>query len=144
MDRRLRWSALLNAAITAAEVVGGILSGSLALLADALHNLSDVVALGLAIVARALSRRPPSAQHTYGLKRVEVLSALVNALVLFGNDKDKAAEPAAPKPQTKNGKKGKTDEADESPHAPLEFASSKDYQLSQATNLLKAWQIIKR
>lgn len=83
MDRRLLWSALLNTAITAAEVVGGILSGSLALLADALHNLSDVVALGLAIAARALSRRPPSAQHTYGLKRVEVLSALVNALVLF-------------------------------------------------------------
>jgi cobalt-zinc-cadmium efflux system protein len=83
MDRRLLWSVLLNTVITAAEVVGGILSGSLALLADALHNLSDVVALGLAIAARALSRRPPSAQHTYGLKRVEVLSALVNALVLF-------------------------------------------------------------
>ena len=83
MDRRLLWSVLLNTVITAAEVVGGILSGSLALLADALHNLSDVVALGLAIGARALSRRPPSAQHTYGLKRVEVLSALANALVLF-------------------------------------------------------------
>jgi cobalt-zinc-cadmium efflux system protein len=83
MDRRLLWSVLLNTVITAAEVVGGILSGSLALLADALHNLSDVAALGLAMAARALSRRPPSAQHTYGLKRVEVLSALVNALVLF-------------------------------------------------------------
>jgi len=64
----------------------------------------------------------------------------------LGNDKDKAAEPVAPKPQTKNGKKekGKTDEADESPHTPLEFASKKDYQLNQAVNLLKAWQIIKR
>jgi carboxyl-terminal processing protease len=57
---------------------------------------------------------------------------------------DKGTEPAAPKPATKNGKKGKTDEADEGPHAPLEFASAKDYQLTQAVNLLKAWQIIKR
>ena len=62
----------------------------------------------------------------------------------LGGDKEKAAEPAAPKPPAKNGKKGKTDEAEETPHAPLEFASKKDYQLSQATNLLKAWQIIKR
>ena len=61
----------------------------------------------------------------------------------LGNDKEKAAEPAAPKPQTKNGKKGKPDEADEGPRAPLEFASKKDYQLNQAVNLLKAWHIIK-
>jgi len=83
MDRRLLWSVVLNVAITAAEVVGGFLSGSLALLADALHNLSDVVALALALLARRVGRRPPSASHTYGLKRVEVLSALVNALALF-------------------------------------------------------------
>ena len=62
----------------------------------------------------------------------------------LGNDKDKAAEPAAPKPATKNGKKGRADEADETPRLPLEFASKNDYQLTQATNLLKAWQIIKR
>ena len=62
----------------------------------------------------------------------------------LGNDKEKAAEPAAPKPQTKNDKKGKPDDAEESPHAPMEFASPKDYQLGQAVNLLKAWQIIKR
>ena len=61
----------------------------------------------------------------------------------LGGEKDKAAEPAAPKPQTKTDKKGKGDEAEESPHAPLEFASPKDYQLGQAVNLLKAWQIIK-
>ena len=61
----------------------------------------------------------------------------------LGNDKDKAAEPAMPKPQTKNGKKGKPDEAEENPHTPLEFASKDDYQLGQAVNLLKAWQIIK-
>ena len=62
----------------------------------------------------------------------------------LGNDKDKAAEPAAPKPPAKNGKKGKTDEAEEAPRVPLEFASKNDYQLSQAMNLLRAWQIIKR
>ncbi len=82
LDRRLLWSVLLNVLITAAEVVGGLMSGSLALLADALHNLSDVVALALALLARVVGRRPPSAQHTYGLKRVEVLAALVNALAL--------------------------------------------------------------
>jgi len=62
----------------------------------------------------------------------------------LGNDKEKATEPAAPKTPAKNGKKPKTDESDEVPHAPVEFASSKDYQLGQAVNVLKAWQIIKR
>ena len=63
----------------------------------------------------------------------------------LGGDKEKASEPATPpKPQTKSKKDGKGDEADEAPSAPLEFASKKDYQLSQAVNLLKAWQIIKR
>ncbi len=61
----------------------------------------------------------------------------------LGGDKEKPAETAAPKPQSKTDKKGKVDEAEESPHAPLEFASPKDYQLTQAVNLLKAWQIIK-
>jgi len=62
----------------------------------------------------------------------------------LGNEKDKAADPAAHKPQTKNGKKSKADETEEAPHTPLEFASKNDYQLSQALNVLKAWQIIKR
>lgn len=83
MDRRLLASAALNLVITLAEVAGGLMAGSLALLADAAHNFSDVVALGLAIVARAVSRRPPSASHTYGLKRVEVLAALLNAVTLL-------------------------------------------------------------
>ena len=83
LDRRLLASAVLNVAITLAEFVGGIFAGSLALLADATHNLSDVVALLLAMGARVLGRRPPSRHHTYGLKRVEVLAALLNALVLL-------------------------------------------------------------
>jgi len=64
----------------------------------------------------------------------------------LGNDTERSADPAAPKPAPpqKNGKKGKADEAEEAPRAPMEFASPKDYQLGQAVNLLKAWQIIKR
>ena len=63
----------------------------------------------------------------------------------LGNDKEKAAEPA-PKPAAapKNGKKGKADDSEDAARAPLELASPKDYQLGQALNLLKAWQIIKR
>lgn len=83
LDRRLWASAWLNTVITIAEAVGGLFSGSLALLADAAHNLSDVTALVLAIVARRLGRRPPTARHTYGLRRVEVLAALANALTLL-------------------------------------------------------------
>lgn len=82
LDGRLLVSLGLNVVITIAEVVGGLMAGSLALLSDAAHNLSDVAALGLALVARRLGRRPPTMRHTYGLKRAEVIAALVNALTL--------------------------------------------------------------
>ncbi|MGC8722421.1 MAG: cation diffusion facilitator family transporter [Acidobacteriota bacterium] len=83
MDLRLWASAALNGAITLAEFFGGLLSGSLALLSDAAHNLSDVAAVVLALWARHFGRRPPTARHTYGFKRVEVLAALANAVVLI-------------------------------------------------------------
>jgi len=83
MDRRLWATAALNVAVTLAEFVGGIISGSLALLSDAAHNLSDVVAIVVALLARRLGRRPPTIRHTFGLKRVEVLAALVNAVTLI-------------------------------------------------------------
>jgi cobalt-zinc-cadmium efflux system protein len=83
MDRRLWASAALNVAITVAELFGGFLSGSLALLSDAAHNFSDVAAVALALWARRLSRRPPTTQHTYGFKRAEVIAALANAVVLI-------------------------------------------------------------
>lgn len=83
MDRKLCASAALNGAITLAEFFGGLFSGSLALLSDAVHNLSDVVAVVLALWARRFSRRPPTLNHTYGFKRAEVLAALVNAVVLI-------------------------------------------------------------
>jgi cobalt-zinc-cadmium efflux system protein len=84
LDRRLWLGVGLNVLITAAEVVGGLASGSLALLSDALHNASDVAALLLAIGARALGRREPSRHFSYGYRRLEVMAALVNAAVLVG------------------------------------------------------------
>ena len=84
LDRRLWATAALNVAITLAELLGGLFSGSLALLSDAAHNFSDVVAVAMALWARRLSRRPPTLRHTYGLKRVEVVAALVNAMSLVG------------------------------------------------------------
>lgn len=83
VDRRLWASAALNLCITVAEFAGGLWAGSLALLADAGHNLTDVGALGLAILARNLGRRAPTLKHTFGLKRAEVVAALVNAGVLI-------------------------------------------------------------
>ena len=74
----------LTVAITAVEVVGGLLTGSLALLADAVHMLSDNVALGLALVAVWLAGRPSTPERSFGYQRAEVLAALVNGLVLVG------------------------------------------------------------
>jgi len=83
LDRRLWASAGLNLGITIVEFAGGLWSGSLALLADAAHNLTDAGALGLAILARRLGRRAPTPRHTYGLKRAEVVAALLNAAGLI-------------------------------------------------------------
>ena len=65
------------------EVIGGILTNSLALLADAAHMLTDVFGLGLALFAIWISQRPANAEKTYGYYRVEILAALANAVVLF-------------------------------------------------------------
>ena len=67
-----------------AEVVGGLLTNSLALLADAGHMLTDVGGLGLAFLAISFAERPATAERTYGYYRVEILAALVNAVVLIG------------------------------------------------------------
>ena len=65
------------------ELVGGILTNSLALLADAAHMLTDVAGLGLALFATWMSRKPATPTKTYGYYRVEILAALANAVVLF-------------------------------------------------------------
>jgi cobalt-zinc-cadmium efflux system protein len=82
--RALRWALALNGGFLAVEVAGGLVFGSLALLADAAHMGSDVGALAIALVALRLVSRPASVRHTYGLQRAEVLAALVNAVVLVG------------------------------------------------------------
>ena len=66
------------------EAVTGVWSGSLALLSDAGHMVTDSMALGLAALAAWLARKPPSKRHTYGLVRLEILAALVNSLVMLG------------------------------------------------------------
>jgi cobalt-zinc-cadmium efflux system protein len=72
-----------NSLLLVVQVVVGLAIGSLALLADSLHNLSDVVALVLALVGQALAARPATARRSYGLARAEVLAALVNGTVLM-------------------------------------------------------------
>lgn len=81
--KKIFWVTLLNAIITVTEIVGGILSGSLALLSDAIHNLSDTIAIALSYFANKISSRPKDAKKTYGYKRAEVLSAFVNSTVLL-------------------------------------------------------------
>jgi cobalt-zinc-cadmium efflux system protein len=83
-SRRRLWIALgLNLAMLAAEVVGGILTGSLALLADAGHVLSDAASIGLALGAVALAARPAGARRTFGYQRTEVLAAFGNGVILI-------------------------------------------------------------
>ncbi len=80
----LFWTIVLNIIITVSQIVGGILSGSLALLSDAMHNFSDVAALLIAWIANRLAKRPGSMERTFGYKRAEILAALFNASVLIG------------------------------------------------------------
>ncbi len=74
---------ILNTIITVTEYIGGIISGSLALISDAGHNLSDVASLVLGYIGQKVSRQKPGKQYSFGLKRFEVLVALINALTLF-------------------------------------------------------------
>ena len=82
-ERRLGWAIALTGGFTLVETVGGVLSGSLALLADAGHMLTDVGALLLALVAVRLARRPGDPRRTFGYARLEVLAAFVNGVALL-------------------------------------------------------------
>lgn len=81
--KNLVFSIILNLLITVAQVVGGIISGSLALISDALHNFSDVISLVFSYVAHKLSRRKASINNTFGYKRAELIAAFVNAFTLL-------------------------------------------------------------
>ncbi len=83
LNRNLLVSIVLNGIIVVAEIIGGLLSGSLSLLSDAMHNMSDVAALSIAWIARKIGRRGPTPSYTYGMKRVEVIAAMINAVVLL-------------------------------------------------------------
>ena len=87
-DRRVAIAIWANAALTLAQILGGLLSGSLALIADALHNLSDMAALVIAFAARKIARRPADARMTFGYGRIEVVAALLE----WGADASIAAD----------------------------------------------------
>jgi len=81
---KLAFTIFLNLLITVVQIVGGIISGSLALISDAIHNLSDSISVVLAYVAQVLSSKPASHKSTFGYKRAEILAAFINAIALIG------------------------------------------------------------
>ncbi len=81
--KNLLISIILNLLITVAQVVGGLVSGSLALLSDALHNFSDVLSLIVSYIANLLAKKKASIDKTFGYKRAEILAAFINASTLI-------------------------------------------------------------
>ncbi|ABR31098.1 cation transporter [Thermosipho melanesiensis] len=83
VERKLIFSVIFNFLITASEIIGGIVSGSLALISDALHNLSDTGALLISYFARKISKKPVDNKYTYGYKRAELVASVINITVLL-------------------------------------------------------------
>lgn len=81
--RRLLWVTLINLVITIAEVIGGIVTGSIALLSDSAHNLSDTISIVLSYVALRIALRTATPRRSYGYKRAEILAAFLNSLFLL-------------------------------------------------------------
>jgi len=79
---RLWISIILNLIITLAEIIGGIISNSLALLSDALHNFSDTASLGISLIARKISGKDANADKTFGYRRAEIIGAFINLITL--------------------------------------------------------------
>lgn len=82
-EQNLLITTLLNFVITVVEITGGVISGSLALLSDALHNLSDTFATFIAYLATLIGKRKATPRRTFGYKRLEILAALLNAVILI-------------------------------------------------------------
>ena len=81
---RLLFSIVLNIIITASQIIGGLISGSLALISDAVHNLSDVISLIISYVANLLSNKKKQTLHkTFGFKRAEIIAAFINSSTLI-------------------------------------------------------------
>lgn len=85
-DSRIFWAIAVNMLLTVVQIAGGIISGSIALIADAIHNLSDALALVIAFAARKIARRPANEQMSYGYGRAEIVAALINytTLIIIG------------------------------------------------------------
>lgn len=85
-DGKLSIAVVINILLTVAQIVGGVLSGSLSLIADALHNLSDAGAILIAIIARRIGNKPASKTMTYGYKRAEIIGVMINStsLIIIG------------------------------------------------------------
>ncbi len=77
-DKRLIVAISVNVLLTVAQIIGGVFSGSLALIADAIHNLSDAAALAIALIARRIARIPADQEHTFGHGRAELIGAVFN------------------------------------------------------------------
>ncbi|MDF1802341.1 cation diffusion facilitator family transporter [Thalassovita sp.] len=82
-DKRVAAAVIVNILLTLAQIVAGVLSGSLALIADAIHNLSDALSLVIAFFARRVGKRPADARMTFGYGRAEVVAALINYTTLI-------------------------------------------------------------
>lgn len=82
-DSRLIWAIAANVLLTVAQIVFGVISNSLALVADALHNLNDAASLVLALVARRIGRRAPDKMRTFGYRKAPVVGALINLTTLI-------------------------------------------------------------
>lgn len=82
-DRRVIAAIAVNMGLTVAQIIGGVISGSLALIADALHNFSDAISLIIAFGARKIARQPQDAEMTFGYGRIEVVAALINYTTLI-------------------------------------------------------------
>lgn len=82
-DKRIWWAILVNVLLTFAQIAGGIVSGSLSLIADAIHNFSDAASLVIAYGARRIARRPADDTMTFGYVRAEIVAALINYTTLI-------------------------------------------------------------
>ena len=81
--KNLGFAIVLNVGITLAQAIGGIISGSMALLSDAAHNFSDVLSMVISYLANRLARREATEKHTFGFRRSEIMAAFLNSATLI-------------------------------------------------------------
>lgn len=82
-DKQLTFAVLINVLLTVVQIIGGLLSGSLSLMADALHNLSDAASIFIALIARKIGNKHADTTHHFGYKRAEILATLFNSTTLI-------------------------------------------------------------